>query len=71
MTDSLAELTAALGAEPPAAVRDLPPGTVTFLVEAIDAAKRAQRESMTEVLAQSLLAVPFPLRGVVKSVLLG
>lgn len=71
MTDPMAELTAALGTAPPAAVGDLPPESLTFLVEAIDAAKRAQRESMSEVLAQSLKAVPFPLRGVVKSVLLG
>ncbi len=71
MTDPIAQLTAALGTEPPASVVDLPPGTVTFLVEAIAAAKRAQRESMAEVLEQSLKAVPYPLRGVVKSVLRG
>lgn len=64
----LAEL---LGAEPPSGVAALPAADQQALIEVIEAAKRQQRNDLAASFTATLKHVPFPLRGVIKKVLLG
>lgn len=68
MTDRLAEL---LGAEPPAEIGALPPADREALVAVIEAAIARQRADLAASFHATLKHVPFPLRGVVKRVLVG
>jgi hypothetical protein len=60
-----------LGAEPPQGVLRLPAAGRAALAEVIDAAMAKQREDLVASFHATLKHVPFPLRGVIKKVLLG
>lgn len=66
--DGLVEL---LGAEPPAGVAALPLADRRALAEVISAARRTQAADLAASFEATLKHVPFPLRPVVKKVLLG
>jgi hypothetical protein len=68
MTDELRQL---LGADPPAGVSALPAADRARLVEVISSARRRQSEDLAASFEATLKHVPFPLRAVVKRVLLG
>lgn len=68
MTDALEQL---LGAAPPAAVAALPETDRRELLSVILAARRRQAHDLEASFHATLKQVPFPLRGVVKKVLLG
>jgi hypothetical protein len=65
------ELAEVLGADPPAAVAALPEADRQALVAVIDAARARQSADLAESFTRTLRHIPFPLRGVVKKVLLG
>ena len=65
---SLSEL---LGSAPPASVATLPEQTLSRLSDQIVAARHAQNAALGDSINAALKAVPLPLRGVVKKVLLG
>ncbi|MET3962109.1 hypothetical protein ABIE44_002043 [Marmoricola sp. OAE513] len=66
-----ADLTAVLGAAPPASVAALPPEVQQRLAAQVAEAKR-RLESDTEASVQKAIAgVPFAVRGIVKKALLG
>lgn len=60
-----------LGAAPPASVAALPESTRTELAQVLHEARRAQARSLAQAFEATLHHVPFPIRGVVKKVLLG
>ena len=60
-----------LSAEPPRSVLDLPEADRAALADVLDEARRAQARSLQEAFEASLRHVPFPVRKVVKKVLLG
>jgi len=67
-TSPLAEL---LGAELPPAVAELPAEFHAELAEFLVAARQSQNNALESSVNSALKAVPLPLRGVVKKVLLG
>lgn len=66
--DRLPEL---LGAQPPESVLALPAADRAALAELIVEARRQQGRDLQEAFTASLKYVPFPVRGIVKKVLLG
>ena len=66
--DRLAEL---LGAPPPATVQALPAADRAALADLVAQARRRQAESLQAAFTASLKHVPFPVRGIVRKVLLG
>jgi len=66
--DRLREL---LHAEPPAGVLALPEDARAELADLIADARRRQAKTLEEAFAATLKHVPFPVRGIVKKVLLG
>lgn len=68
MADSLEQL---LGAAPPAGVAALPDADRARLVTVIRAARHKQAADLEASFHATLKHIPFPLRGVVKKVLLG
>ncbi|MGH8860775.1 MAG: hypothetical protein ACRDVG_05995 [Jatrophihabitantaceae bacterium] len=60
-----------LGAAPPAGVAALPEADRASLVALIRAARRRQSEDLAAAFDATLRHIPFPLRGVVKKVLVG
>jgi hypothetical protein len=68
MAESLEQL---LGSAPPAGVAQLPESDRAELVSVIIAARRKQAEDLEASFHATLKHIPFPLRGVVKKVLLG
>jgi hypothetical protein len=64
-------LQALLGAPPPASVQALPEADRAALAELLQAARRRQAASLEEAFAAALKHVPFPVRGIVKKVLVG
>ena len=60
-----------LSVEPPASVLALPEQRRAELAELLAAARRRQAEDLQAAFAASLKHVPFPVRGIVKRVLLG
>jgi hypothetical protein len=68
MADSLEQL---LGADVPAGVAELSESDRAELVAVIVAARRKQAEDLETSFHATLKHIPFPLRGVVKRVLLG
>jgi hypothetical protein len=65
------QLRALLSAEPPASVLALPPANRAELSELLETARRRQAEDLKAAFTASLKHVPFPVRGIVKKVLLG
>jgi hypothetical protein len=65
------ELSTLLGAVPPAGVQALDAGARAELVELIRDSRRRQGRSLEAAFTASLKHVPFPVRGIVKKVLLG
>jgi hypothetical protein len=66
--DRLREL---LRADPPPAVLALPAADRAALAELLEEAQRRQQHSLEEAFTATLRHVPFPVRGIVKRVLLG
>ena len=71
MPDSDDDLTALLGTDPPASVLALPAASQAELLELVRDSRRRQARSLEEAFTASLKHVPFPVRGIVKKVLLG
>jgi hypothetical protein len=61
----------ALRGEPPAGVRALDEASRRELADLLEQARRRQSRSLEEAFAATLKHVPFPVRGIVKKVLLG
>jgi hypothetical protein len=70
LSETDATLAALLGAEPPAGVAALPAEVRADLVSVIADARRHQAASLVEAFDAALRHVPFPVRGIVKKVLL-
>jgi hypothetical protein len=66
--DRLREL---LGGEPPAGVRALPEAARAELADIVADARRRQARTLEEAFTATLKHVPFPVRGIVKKVLVG
>jgi hypothetical protein len=60
-----------LGAEPPASVLALGPDARAAFTQLLQDSRRRQSKSLEESFAATLKHVPFPVRGIVKKVLLG
>jgi len=60
-----------LRAEPPAGVLALPEEARAELADIVADARRRQAETLAEAFTATLKHVPFPVRGIVKKVLLG
>ena len=71
MADADDRLRAVLRAEPPPAVLELDDADRTALADLLDEARRRQTKSLQDAFEASLKHVPFPVRGIVKKVLLG
>jgi hypothetical protein len=72
MPDAVDErLATLLAGEPPASVRALPKRDRAALADLLAESRRRQAEALEESFAASLRHVPFPVRGIVKKVLLG
>jgi hypothetical protein len=71
MSDDDARLRRLLGAEPPAGVAALDPEARRELAELLADARRRQARSLEEAFTTTLRHVPFPVRGLVKKMLLG
>jgi hypothetical protein len=70
-TPADARLRQVLGGEPPAALLGLPEADKTAFADLVEQARRRQREDLGRSFTASLKHVPFPVRGIVKKVLLG
>jgi hypothetical protein len=68
MPDPEDDLRALLGAEPPPSVRAADEGQLT---EILRAARKRQAKTLEDAFTATLKHVPFPVRGIVKKVLLG
>lgn len=71
MPDPDDDLRTLLGADPPASVRALPPAERAELADILRAAKQAQARTLEQAFVATLKHVPFPVRGIVKKVLIG
>ena len=71
MTEADERLRTLLRAEPPAGVLALPEGARADLAELLEDAQRRQEKALGDAFTASLKHVPFPVRGIVKKVLLG
>lgn len=71
MTDPDQQLRELLGAEPPASVLALSPAERAELAALLADSRRRQGVSLEQSFAATLKHVPFPVRGIVKKVLLG
>jgi hypothetical protein len=71
MADPDEDLRSLLGAEPPPRVRGLPDAERAQLAQVLRAARRRQAQTLEEAFAATLKHVPFPVRGIVKKVLMG
>jgi len=71
MPDPDDDLAALLGADPPASVNAQPPDARAELADILLEAKRHQARTLEEAFAATLKHVPFPVRGIVKKVLIG
>jgi hypothetical protein len=71
MNDADDQLRELLRAEPPASVLALDEPRRAELAEVLADARRRQAKSLEEAFAATLKHVPFPVRGIVKKVLLG
>jgi hypothetical protein len=66
--DDLREL---LGTDPPASVRALPADARAELADLLRDARRRQARTLEDAFVATLKHVPFPVRGIVKKVLMG
>jgi hypothetical protein len=71
MPDANERLRAVLAAEPPASVLALDEAKRGELADLIADSRRRQAESLEKSFTDALRHVPFPVRGIVKKVLLG
>jgi hypothetical protein len=71
MADPDERLRELLGAEPPGSVSSLDVGARSALVELLEDSRRRQTQSLEDAFTAALKQVPFPVRGIVKKVLLG
>jgi hypothetical protein len=71
MPDPDDDLRALLGADPPAAVTALPAQARAELAELLREAQRRQAQTLEQAFVATLKHVPFPVRGIVKKVLIG
>jgi hypothetical protein len=71
MSDPDERLRAVLRAEPPAGVLALPEAARVELADLLEDAQRRQEKTLGDAFTASLKHVPFPVRGIVKKVLLG
>lgn len=71
MADPDDDLRTLLGADPPASVRALAPAARADLADLLREAKRRQARTLEEAFVATLKHVPFPVRGIVKKVLIG
>jgi len=71
MSDPDERLRTLLRADPPAAVLALPEASRAELADLLEDARRRQDKTLEEAFNASLKHVPFPVRGIVKKVLLG
>jgi hypothetical protein len=71
MSDPVERLRKLLGSEPPAGVGNLSPDAQARLAELIAGARARQRRSLEEAFTATLRHVPFPVRGLVRRVLVG
>jgi hypothetical protein len=70
MPDPDDDLRALLGADPPAAVTALPAQARAELAELLREAQRRQAQTLEQAFVATLKHVPFPVRGIVKKVLI-
>ena len=70
-TDPDARLRAFLRDEPPASVSALDAASRSALADLLEDARRRQDASLEQAFTATLKHVPFPVRGIVKKVLLG
>jgi hypothetical protein len=71
MTDPDQQLRELLGTDPPASVAALDPAARADLAAVIAAARERQSDSLEKAFVATLRHVPFPVRGIVRKVLLG
>jgi hypothetical protein len=71
MPDPDSRLRTLLAADPPPSVLALDEAARTALAEVLADSRRRQTKSLEESFAATLKHVPFPVRGIVKKVLLG
>jgi hypothetical protein len=71
MTDADDRLRSLLGADPPASVQALDEDARRELAELIAGSRQRQAKSLEAAFAATLKHVPFPVRGIVKKVLIG
>lgn len=71
MPDPDDRLRTLLDSEPPASVLALDDQARAALADLLDDSRRRQRKSLEEAFTATLKHVPFPVRGIVKKVLLG
>jgi hypothetical protein len=71
MTDGLAQLNDALRTEPPSGIAALPDETLADLAGLVRDARRKQAEQLNAAFEATLKHVPFPVRGIVRKVLIG
>jgi hypothetical protein len=71
MPDPDERLRELLGAEPPGSVTALDVGARSALAELLEDSRRRQTQSLEDAFTAALKQVPFPVRGIVKKVLLG
>lgn len=71
MLDPESRLLTLLGTAPPPSVRALPADAQNSLADVIQDARERQAQSLAQAFAATLRHVPFPVRGVVKKMLLG
>jgi hypothetical protein len=71
MADPDERLRDLLGAAPPASVTALAAGARSALADLLEDSRRRQTQSLEDAFTAALKQVPFPVRGIVKKVLLG
>ena len=71
MADPDDDLRALLGTDPPASVRGLSAAEQDQLADLVRGAKQRQERTLEEAFVATLKHVPFPIRGLVKKVLIG
>jgi hypothetical protein len=71
MADPDERLRELLGAEPPPSVSALNAEDRTALADLLEDSRRRQNRSLEDAFTAALKQVPFPVRGIVKKVLLG
>ena len=69
--DPAGRLHTLLDGEPPATVLALSDTSLTELAELLEDSRRRQAKSLEQAFAATLKHVPFPVRGIVKKVLMG